>query len=194
MDNMSVIKDHILQSLSVKEKILENNELLKKISDVAEKQVACLRNGNKIFFAGNGGSAADAQHLSAEYVSKLKRDRDPLAAIALSTDTSALTAIGNDYGFEQLFARQVRALGKAGDVFVGISTSGNSSNIVNAFAAAKDLGIYTIALLGGGDGRCEKLADTILNVPSHSTASIQECHIMLGHIICALVESEMFFD
>jgi D-sedoheptulose 7-phosphate isomerase len=149
----------------------------------------CLRDGGKVMFCGNGGSAADAQHLAAELMGRFLSDRAPMAALALTVDSSALTAIGNDYGFEQIFARQVRGLGQAGDVLVGISTSGSSANVVAAFNAARDLGISTIALTGGGG--MAALTDLSIKAPSRSTPRIQEMHVAIGHAICELVEDAL---
>ena len=151
----------------------------------------CLREGGKVMFCGNGGSAADAQHLAAELMGRFLNDRAPMASIALTVDTSALTAIGNDYGFDEVFARQVRGLGRAGDVLVGISTSGNSANIVAAFEAAREIGIHTVALTGGGGGKIGAIADSLINVPSLSTPRIQELHIAIGHTICELLEDAL---
>lgn len=151
----------------------------------------CLREGGKVMFCGNGGSAADAQHLAAELMGRFLTDRAPIASIALTVDTSALTAIGNDYGFEQVFARQVRGLGRAGDVLVGISTSGNSANVVAAFEAAREIGIHTVAMTGGGGGKMAEAADSLINAPSLSTPRIQELHIAIGHTICELLEDAL---
>lgn len=151
----------------------------------------CLRAGGKVMFCGNGGSAADAQHLAAELMGRFLADRAPMASVALTVDTSALTAIGNDYGFEEVFARQVRGLGRPGDVLVGISTSGNSANVVAAFEAARAIGIDTIALTGGGGGKMALAATHLINVPSLSTPRIQEMHIAVGHTICELVEDAL---
>jgi D-sedoheptulose 7-phosphate isomerase len=159
---------------------------------VARLCVAALSAGNKIMLAGNGGSAADAQHLAAEFVSRFSFDRPGLAAVALTTDTSALTAIGNDYGFDKLFSRQVEALGRAGDVFVGISTSGNSPNVLGALAACRAKGIVTVGLTGRSGGRMAALCDHCLHMPSDETPKVQEGHIVVGHVICGLVEREMF--
>jgi D-sedoheptulose 7-phosphate isomerase len=150
-----------------------------------------LRAGGKVMFCGNGGSAADAQHLAAELMGRFLADRAPMAAIALTVDTSALTAIGNDYGFETIFARQVRGLGRPGDVLVGISTSGNSANVIAAFEAAKALGIETIAMTGAGGGEMALIADHLVNAPALSTPRIQELHIAIGHTICELVEDAL---
>jgi D-sedoheptulose 7-phosphate isomerase len=151
----------------------------------------CLRDGGKVMFCGNGGSAADAQHLAAELMGRFLVDRAPMASVALTVDSSALTAIGNDYGFEQVFARQVQGLGRTGDVLVGISTSGNSANVVAAFAAAHEIGIRTVALTGGGGGKMGELAELLINAPSLSTPRIQEMHIAIGHTICELVEDAL---
>jgi D-sedoheptulose 7-phosphate isomerase len=151
----------------------------------------CLRAGGKVMFCGNGGSAADAQHLAAELMGRFLADRAPMASVALTVDSSALTAIGNDYGFDQVFARQVRGLGRAGDVLVGISTSGNSANVVAAFEVARELDVQTIALTGGGGGTMATLADLLINAPSLSTPRIQELHIAIGHTICELVEDAL---
>ncbi|MGF1621996.1 MAG: SIS domain-containing protein [Rhodomicrobiaceae bacterium] len=152
---------------------------------------SALLDGGKVMFCGNGGSAADAQHLAAELMGRFLVDRAPMASIALTVDSSALTAIGNDYGFGQVFARQVRGLGRPGDVLVGISTSGNSENIVTAFEAAREMGIRIIALTGGGGGRMAPLADVLVNAPSLSTPRIQELHIAIGHTICELIEDAL---
>lgn len=147
--------------------------------------------GGKIMFCGNGGSAADAQHFAAELMGRFLVDRAPMAALALTVDTSALTAIGNDYGFDQVFARQLRGLGQPGDVLFGISTSGNSANIVEAFTAAQEMRIRTIALTGGGGGKMALHADILINAPSLSTPRIQELHVAIGHMICELIEDAL---
>ena len=154
--------------------------------------IEALRNGNKIIFCGNGGSAADSQHLSAELMGRYKFDRHPLPAMSLTTDTSALTAIGNDYGYENVFSRPLKGIGKRGDVLVGISTSGNSRNVLEAFIVAKNMGIRTVAFTGQGGGKMKDAADICLNVPATATNSIQEMHIACGHIICGIVEAAMF--
>ncbi|KEO81015.1 D-sedoheptulose-7-phosphate isomerase [Tumebacillus flagellatus] len=154
----------------------------------AEQMAQSLREGGKLLFCGNGGSAADAQHLAAEFVVRFTYDRRPLAAMSLTTDTSILTAAGNDYSFAQIFSRQVRALGGPGDVLVAISTSGNSDNVVEAAHAAKELGMTVISLTGVPGGRLAEVSDVLLNVPSSVTARIQEIHITIGHIWCDLVQ------
>jgi D-sedoheptulose 7-phosphate isomerase len=149
--------------------------------------------GNKLFFFGNGGSAADAQHLAAEFVNRYVMDRPPLPAIALTTDTSIITSVSNDIAFNEIFAKQLRALGKEGDVAIGISTSGNSSNIIKAFEVAKEMGMKTVALTGNDGGVLAKMADISLIVSSTSTPRIQEAHILIGHILCEMVEHDLFF-
>ncbi len=159
-----------------------------RIADLARRMAGVLRGGGKLLFAGNGGSAADAQHLASEFVNRFQRDRRALAAIALTTDGCVLTSISNDIEFAQVFSRQVEALGRPGDVLVAISTSGNSPNILSAVAAAREAGIMTVALTGGTGGRLAPAADQAFIVPSQETPRIQETHITLGHVLCALVE------
>jgi D-sedoheptulose 7-phosphate isomerase len=161
---------------------------------LAEAVAYCLRQGGKLFLFGNGGSAADAQHMATEFVVRFKVNRKALPAIALTTDTSALTAIGNDFGFDHLFERQVEALCTSKDLVIGISTSGNSENVVRGLLAARELGAVTAALLGADGGRIKELADHVLIVPSKVTARIQEVHILLGHILCDYVEEQFFPD
>lgn len=172
--------------------IQADKALLNQVVECAEIIVDVLRNGGKVLIAGNGGSAADAQHIAGEFVSRFHYDRPGLAAIALTTDTSVLTAIGNDYGYERLFSRQVQALGREGDVFIGISTSGNSENIIAAFAEAKKSNLKTIGLTGMVGGKMLGMCNITLRMPSIETPKIQEGHIAIGHIICGLVEAAMF--
>lgn len=193
MDNLEYVKSYLESSLDVKNKLISDSAVIEKIKVVAELVEQMYRRGNKLLIAGNGGSAGDAQHIAAEFVSRFFFDRPGLPAIALTTDTSMITAIGNDYGFDRIFSRQVQAHGATGDIFIGISTSGNSSNIIAAIKEAKELGIITIALCGNG-GTLKEVADYVLNVPSLSTPHIQECHIVIGHIICGLVEELIFPD
>lgn len=159
-----------------------------RVAAAARLLIACFTGGGKVIFCGNGGSAADSQHLAAEFMGRYLRDRDPLPSLALTVDTSALTAIGNDYGYEHVFSRQLRGIGRRGDVLVGISTSGNSGNVVRAFESASEMGISTIALTGAGGGRIADLADIAIRVPSTRTNEIQEMHIMIGHMLCGFVE------
>ena len=191
MDHLSYIKEYLNESLGVKEKLLSSQAVLDKVSEAAEMIIEAYKNNCKVLLAGNGGSAADSQHIAAEFVSRFLYDRPGLPAIALTTDTSMLTAIGNDYGFMNLFSRQVEAQGAPGDVFIGISTSGNSENILNALKAASKKGIHTIAFCGEG-GSIKDHVDTAICIPSSSTPYIQECHITVGHIICAIVEEVIF--
>ena len=189
---MSIIKTQIEESINTKEKLLNSPSLIKMIEDVSIKCIHVLKNNGKILLAGNGGSAADSQHISAEFVSRFYFDRPGLPSIALTTDTSALLAIGNDYGFEKVFSRQIEALGNKGDIFIGISTSGNSKNVINALKSAKEKGLITVGLLGENGGEMEKFCSFSIKVPSNQTPRIQEAHILIGHIICAFVEDELF--
>lgn len=186
------ISDHIIKSVNTKNEILKSPEMLSAIAKATKISVDAYRSGNKLLFAGNGGSAADAQHLAGEMVSRFYFDRPALPAIALTTDTSILTAAGNDYGFEKIFSRQIEANGVKGDVLFAITTSGNSPNILKAIEACRTKGITVIGLTGGTGGLMKDKCDHILTVPSNETPIIQESHIMIGHIICALVEEEMF--
>ena len=172
--------------------IQADKALLNQVAECAETIVETIRNGGKVLIAGNGGSAADAQHIAGEFVSRFHYDRPGLAAIALTTDTSILTAIGNDYGYERLFSRQVQALGREGDVFIGISTSGNSANVIAAFHEAKQFKLKTIGLTGNTGGKMADMCYITLRMPSPETPKIQEGHIAIGHIICGLVEAAMF--
>lgn len=193
MNTTDIIKNQISDSSEVKRKLLSDKKIINAIAEAARICVEAYRNGKKTMFAGNGGSAADAQHLAGEFVSKFYFDRPGLPSIALTTDTSILTAIGNDYGYERLFARQVQAQGNKGDVFIGISTSGNSSNIVEALSECRRKGIYTIALTGSRPCKMDEF-DLVIKVPSESTPRIQECQTLIGHIICCIVEDEIFGD
>lgn len=191
MSCTSQIVKSVADSISVKQKLLADHALVQKIENVIETVVSAVKRGNRIIFAGNGGSAADAQHLAAEFVSRFEFDRPGLPALSLSTDTSMITAIGNDYGYERLFLRQLQAQARPGDVFVGITTSGKSPNVLRAFEACKDLQVTSVALCGLG-GELDNKVDHVLRVPSHHTPRIQECHILIGHIICAEVEQQIF--
>jgi D-sedoheptulose 7-phosphate isomerase len=182
---------HLQRSLAVMARAVNDNELRASILAIADAITKSFRAGGKLLLAGNGGSAADAQHIAAEFLSRFKLDRHPLAAIALTTDTSVLTAVGNDYGFEQVFERQVRGLGRQGDVFIGISTSGKSPNVIAALQAARDIGVTTVGFTGTG-GTMHNLCDLRLMAPSDETALIQQIHIVAAHAICGLVEQELF--
>lgn len=186
------IKDQIKKSYETKQAIYNNDELLSKIEEVSKLCVELYKGSNKTILAGNGGSAADAQHIAAELVGRYGFDRPSLPSLSLTTDTSNLTAIGNDYGYDNVFSRQLEGMGQKGDIFIGISTSGNSKNIINAFEVAKNKGIKTVALVGRDGGEMAKIADISLIVPSESTPRIQESHILIGHIICDIIEKETF--
>jgi D-sedoheptulose 7-phosphate isomerase len=186
------ISQSISDSIAPKQAILDNPDLQSRIQQAAEMITESLRQGGKIHFCGNGGSAADAQHLAAELSGRFYFDRPPLNAEALHCNTSYLTAVGNDYGYDLIFSRLLRGTAKAGDVIVGISTSGNSKNILKAFEAAKEMGVKIIAMTGETGGAMKDYADILLNVPSTDTPRIQESHIMIGHIVCELVETAMF--
>jgi len=188
------IKDQIKKSYETKQVIYDNDELLERIEEVVKKCIEIYRGTNKTILAGNGGSAADAQHIAAELVGRYGFDRPSIPSLALTTDTSNLTAIGNDYGYDKVFSRQLEGMGQKGDLFIGISTSGNSINIINAFNSAKEKGITTVALVGKDGGEMAKMADISLIVPSDSTPRIQEAHILIGHIICDIIEKEIFAD
>ena len=177
--------------MEVKQRLAQSDDVLCEVSRVAALIVSAYERGNKVLLAGNGGSAADAQHIAAEFVSRFFFDRPGLPAIALTTDTSMLTAIGNDYGFDKLFARQLQAQSQKGDIFIGISTSGNSENILNAVAMAKETEVTSIVFCGEG-GKLKDIADLAICVPSTITPYIQECHICIGHMVCAIVEQQIF--
>lgn len=184
--------DGIKEAQRVMGAMLEDTALQAQLGAAATATIECLKNGGKILLAGNGGSAADAQHIAGEFVSRFAFDRPGLPAIALTVDTSILTAIGNDYGYEKLFARQVQALGHKGDVFIGYSTSGKSPNVLKAFEEARALGLVCIGLTGNRGGPMQELCDFLLKVPSADTPKIQEGHLVLGHILCGLVEDAIF--
>ena len=188
------IKNQIKLSYETKEDIYNSDALLDKIQSVAKQCVKLYKTSNKTILAGNGGSAADAQHIAAELVGRYGFDRPSLPSLALTTDTSNLTAIGNDYGYDKVFSRQLEGMGQKGDLFIGISTSGNSQNIINAFNVAKDKEILTVALTGKDGGEMARMADISLVVPSDSTPRIQESHILIGHILCDIIEKEIFAD
>lgn len=183
------ITDIILESIQVKEQLLHT--CLGQIKDIADIIIEALKKNGKVILFGNGGSAADSQHIAAEFVGRFKKDRSALAAIALTTNSSILTSLANDYGYEVVFAKQIEALGQKNDVAVGISTSGKAKNVALGIKQAKKMGIRTVALTGGDGGELAKLADTALVVPSNVTARIQEAHITIGHVICELVEQTL---
>lgn len=189
---MKPITTIIKQSIDVKQHIAADAEMISRIEAISERIVACFRAGGKVLFCGNGGSAADAQHIAAELSGRFYYDRPPLFAEALHVNTSYLTAVANDYSYDEVYARLVRGKGQRGDVLVGLSTSGNSPNVIRAFEVAREIGMTTVAFTGSTGGKMKPLADLLLNVPSDDTPRIQESHILLAHIICEWVESEMF--
>ena len=186
------IQDIILASINVKKELLQNDQLINTVNQCVTQIVVAFKNGNKVLFCGNGGSAADAQHLAAEFSGRFYIDREALPAEALHCNTSYLTAVANDYSYDLIYSRMIKGIGNKGDVLIGLSTSGNSKNIVNAFETAKQKKMITIGFTGSTGGVMKSLCDYLLNVPSFDTPRIQESHIMLGHIICQLVEEQYF--
>ena len=186
------MRQAVAESIATKQRILEDSALMRRLEEASELVAASLRQGGKIHFCGNGGSAADAQHLAAELSGRFYYDRPPLNAEALHCNTSYMTAVGNDYGYEWVFARLLRGTGHAGDVLVGLSTSGNSKNILKAYDVCKEMGIRIISLTGETGGKMKEYSDILLNVPSTDTPRIQESHIVLGHILCEWVEADLF--
>lgn len=189
---MNKIKQVITNSISVKQAVLADEQLLGVVQSVADVIIEAFRNDKKVLFCGNGGSAADAQHLAAEFSGRFYFDRDPLFSEALHVNTSYLTAVANDYSYEQVYSRLIKAKGREGDVLVGLSTSGNSKNVVRAFEQGKVNGMTIVAMTGNGGGLMKEAADLLIDIPSKDTPRIQECHMMLGHIICELVEEALF--
>ncbi|HEY4148538.1 MAG TPA: D-sedoheptulose 7-phosphate isomerase [Chitinophagaceae bacterium] len=189
---MSKIKDIISESIAVKTTLLADTAMLDRIDKTVTMIVNALRNGNRLYFCGNGGSAADAQHLAAEFSGRFYLDRDALPAEALHCNTSYLTAVANDYSYEVVYSRLVKGIAHKGDVLLGLSTSGNSGNIVKAFETAREKGVITVGFTGEDGGKMKGLSDYLFNVPSKNTPRIQESHIMIGHIICQLSEEQYF--
>lgn len=186
------INDIIAASVAVKQQILSDGVLQQTVQTIADGMVAALKNGNRIYFCGNGGSAADAQHLAAEFSGRFYTDRDALPAEALHCNTSYLTAVANDYSYDVVYARLIKGIGVKGDYLVGLSTSGNSGNILKAFEVAREKGIVTVGFTGATGGKMKEWSDLLVNVPSTDTPRIQESHILLGHIVCQLVEEQYF--
>lgn len=184
-----IIKQRFLDHLEVANAVM-NSDILAQIERIAVVVKQALAKGNKVMLCGNGGSAADSQHLAAEFVGRFQKERKGLPALALTVDTSILTAVGNDYGYDKVFVRQVEALARPGDVLVGISTSGNSGNVVAAVELAKELGVYCVGMTAAGGGRLKALCDECIAVPAKVTARAQEMHILIGHILCELVDGE----
>ena len=191
MNTLDIIKAQVAESVRVKQDLLSDAAVMEKVSIVADVMIKAYRAGHKTLWAGNGGSAADAQHMAGELVNKFTFDRPGLPALSLSTDTSIITAVGNDYGFDRLFARQVEAQGCPGDVFIGISTSGRSKNIVEALKACREKGITSVAIVGADPCPLDEAAH-VIHVPSTVTPRIQECQTLIGHILCYLVEQSLF--
>ena len=194
IQKMEQIKKIIQSSIDVKTAVLENSILLKTILTITDVMVAALKSDRRIYFCGNGGSAADAQHLAAELTGRFYTDRKALAAEALHCNTSYLTAVANDYGFDEIYARMIEGIAQEGDVLVGLSTSGNSKNIINAFEKAKEQNVITVSFTGETGGVLKPLSNYCINVPSSDTPRIQETHILIGHIICQLVEEKYFMQ
>ena len=190
-DHKAFIAQTIQQSLDLKSQLLQDSELLDRINTAGNRCIDTFKAGNRVLLAGNGGSAADAQHIAAEFVCRFNFERPGLPAMALATNYSVITAAGNDYSYENVFAREVEANGHEGDIFIGITTSGNSANILKAIEASQKTGIYTLGLTGTG-GAIQETADLCLAVPSSCTPRIQECHILIGHILCEIVENTLF--
>lgn len=190
-ESIGSLQSTIRDSIAVKQLLLADLKQLAVLSSLITQIVKVYEKGNKVIFAGNGGSAADAQHLAAEFVSRFEFDRPGLPAMSLATDTSMITAIGNDYGYERLFLRQLKAQSRPGDLFIGLTTSGRSPNVISAFNACKNLEVTSVALCGLG-GDLEGCVDYLIRVPSKHTPRIQECHILIGHMICGAVEQQLF--
>ena len=186
------IKDIIQASIDTKQRVLNNAVLLDRIKEVTQVVADAFKNGNKVLFCGNGGSAADAQHLAAEFSGRFYTDRNPLPSEALHCNTSYITAVANDYGYDVVYSRMVKGIGKKGDVLIGLSTSGNSVNIMNALTQAKEIGMITVCFTGETGGKMKDNCDYLINVPNTDTPRIQETHILIGHIICQLVEEQLF--
>ncbi len=190
--NVEEIKSRFVESAEIKLKVAQDDKLMEKILTIANDIIKGLKNGKKVMICGNGGSAADAQHIAAELLGKFYLSRKAMPAIALNTNVSVLTAVANDYSYDDVFSRQVEGLGKEGDILIGISTSGNSKNVINAIKKGKEMGIETIGFSGKNGGKMKELCDICICVPSDSTPRIQEAHITVGHVICEIVEREMF--
>jgi D-sedoheptulose 7-phosphate isomerase len=191
-DPYMTIRDIVQASIDTKQKLLSDQALLQRIEEVTQEVIAAFRAGNKVLFCGNGGSAADAQHLAAGFSGRFYTDRDPLPSEALHVNTSYLTAVANDYSYDVVYSRMVKGMGKKGDVLIALSTSGNSVNIVNAIKQADEIGMITVGFTGETGGKMKGLCKYLINVPSTDTPRIQETHIMIGHIICQMVEEQLF--
>jgi len=187
-----MIEKRISESIELKQRLLADKELLAAIKQTVDLLLECFKSGHKVWLCGNGGSAADAQHIAAELSGRFYLSRPPLPAESFTVNTSYITAVSNDFSFDDIFSRMTQAQCKPGDILIGFSTSGNSKNVVNAFSEARSNQVHTIALTGAGGGKLKNLSDVLMAVPGTDTPRIQECHILIGHIICELVESSMF--
>lgn len=192
MDKLSIIEKNIKNSVELKTSLLEDAVFMRRIEDIASKLINCYNGNGKVLFCGNGGSAADAQHLAAELSGRYYYDRPPLNAEALHVNTSYLTAVANDYSYNEIYARLVKAVGNKGDILIGLSTSGNSKNVIRAMETAGELGVFRIALTGKGGGQLAECCDLLLEIPSNDTPRIQECHMLIGHALCEIVECALF--
>lgn len=186
------IKQAIQQSIETKQRLFEDEVLIARMRKIANEMIECYKEDGKVFFCGNGGSAADAQHLAAELSGRFYYDREPLYSEALHVNSSYMTAVANDYSYDEVYSRMVKAVGREGDMLIGISTSGNSKNIVNAMQQAREQNMITVAFTGDNGGELKEICDYVINVPSNDTPRIQESHILVGHIICELVETALF--
>ncbi|MBS1646814.1 MAG: D-sedoheptulose 7-phosphate isomerase [Bacteroidetes bacterium] len=189
---IETIKEKIQDSIRLKNALLNNHQVLDLVEKTAQEIIACYQQGGKVLWCGNGGSAADSQHLAAELSGRYYYDRPPLFSEALHVNTSYVTAVANDYSYDEIYARLVKAMGKKGDVLIGLSTSGNSANVIKALQVANDLGLITVGFTGETGGKMKNICKYLINIPSRDTPRIQECHMLLGHSICELVETHLF--
>jgi D-sedoheptulose 7-phosphate isomerase len=192
MDHINFIQQKLQSSIDLKTQLINDKLLLEKVSTVANKIIECYKNKGKVLFCGNGGSAADSQHLAAELSGRFYYDRPPLFSEALHVNTSYLTAVANDYSYNEVYSRLLQAMGNKGDILIGLSTSGNSGNVVKAFEKANELGMITVGFTGNTGGKMKELSQILVNIPSLDTPRIQECHMILGHTLCEIVEMQLF--
>jgi D-sedoheptulose 7-phosphate isomerase len=192
MDHINFIQQKLQSSIDLKKQLINDKLLLEKVSTVANKIIECYKNKGKVLFCGNGGSAADSQHLAAELSGRFYYDRPPLFSEALHVNTSYLTAVANDYSYNQVYSRLLQAMGNKGDILIGLTTSGNSGNVVSAFEKANELGMITVGFTGNTGGKMKELSQILLNIPSLDTPRIQECHMILGHTLCEIIEMQLF--
>ncbi len=192
MDQLATVRHNLQNSISLKQRLLEDEVMVKLVSDISDVVVECYRNGGKVFFCGNGGSAADAQHLAAELSGRYYYDRPPLFAEALHVNTSYITAVANDYSYDEIYARWITAIGQKNDVLIALSTSGNSTNVVRAVEQANRNGMKTVGFTGKTGGKMGSICDLLLAIPDTDTPRIQECHMLMGHTVCEIVEARIF--